>query len=196
MRLGLTGGMGCGKSTVGSILEDLGWIRVDTDEQVRGLLATDREVRTAIVGRWGRGVLENDRISRKRLASLVFGDAAALRALEEILHPRVREQWKSIAVRTEAEGGRVVVEIPLLFEKNLGGDFDATVCVAAPEALQLARLRERGVSGADARKRIRRQLPLDEKMRMSDFVITNAGPLAFLRRQVHLLNHELRRPAA
>lgn len=193
MRIGLTGGMGCGKSTVGTILEKFGWRRVDADVVVRELLSNDSETYAAVVETFGNCVVKDGKLSRKRLGALVFEDVEALQKLESILHPKVRRIWEGKVASATEDGVPILVELPLLFEKGLGDHFDATVCVAAPRPIQLKRLEERGVDREEAEKRIARQLPLDEKMRMSDFVVTNSGPLAFLVRQVHLLNNDLRR---
>lgn len=195
MVVGLTGGFGCGKSTVGRILADLGWTRIDSDEIVRELLTTDRAVQAAITDAFGPDVLDaGGAIDRRKLAGVVFADEAALRRLEDILHPRVRTMWQ--AARVASTSGRVVVEIPLLFEKGLEKEFDFTVCVASDPSVQAERLASRGFSPQEASRRIARQLPLAQKIERADFVLTNNGSLDFLRNQVTRLVDQLTRPAA
>lgn len=195
MVVGLTGGFGCGKSTVGRILADLGWTRIDSDEIVRELLTTDRAVQAAITDAFGPDVLDaGGAIDRRKLAGVVFADEAALRRLEDILHPRVRATWQ--AARAATTSGRVVVEIPLLFEKGLEKEFDFTVCVASDPSVQAERLASRGFSPQEASRRIARQLPLAQKIERADFVLTNNGSLDFLRNQVTRLVDQLTRPAA
>jgi dephospho-CoA kinase len=178
------------------MLAELGWTRVDSDEIVRDLLARDDNVKTAVGARFGAGVLSADgAINRRALADVVFADPEALSDLEAILHPRVRATWQA-AVAQHAGGGRLVVEIPLLFEKGLEKEFDFTVCVACDPGVQAERLASRGFSPQEASRRIARQLPLAQKIERADFVITNNGSLDFLRSQVTRLVEQLTRPAA
>jgi dephospho-CoA kinase len=184
MHLGLTGGMGCGKSSVLNFFSENGWHCVESDAVVRSLLENDSEVISAVRDRFGPNVVEGGKVNRASLGAAVFNDAAALRWLEELLHPRVRAQWQaSIAAHP-----RAVVEIPLLYEKNLENQFDLNVCVTAGLSTQLERLAKRGFSREQALARMARQLPLAEKEKRADVVISNNGTLDFTRMQVvHLL---------
>ena len=168
MILGLTGGMGCGKSTAARFFADHGFRRIDTDAIVR------TEVLTA-----------DGAINRAGLARAVFGDDAARLWLEALLHPRVRACWQ--AQVHEAPAAAWVVEIPLLFENGLENRFDFVVCVACSPSLQLARLEQRGMARTLAEQRISKQLPLVRKTELSDFVLSNDGTPEFLRQQVSLL---------
>lgn len=195
MRVGLTGGMGCGKSTVGRIFADLGWQRIDADEIVRRLLQEDADVIRAVRAALGPGVMDGrGALDRRRIATLVFEDSGALQRLEDILHPRVRATWQ--AAVAEPGAGNWVVEIPLLFEKGLEKEFDFTVCVASDPHVQAERLASRGLSPQEASRRMARQLPLVQKIERADFVITNNGSLAFLRDQVTRLVEHLTKPTA
>ena len=129
------------------------------------------------------------KVDRERLAGIVFNDSEELRWLENLLHPLVRNHWET-RVRAAPETFWVV-EIPLLFEKKLEKLFDFTVCVSASQSLQLARLREKGLTVDQARLRIDRQLPLDEKLSRADFVLSNNGSVEFLREQVSILKTEI-----
>ncbi len=190
MRIGLTGGMGCGKTAAVRVFSELGFSTAETDVLVRNLLDADPEVIAALRERFGPAIApEGGPVDRKALAATVFADAAALAWLEALLHPRVRAAWTALV---DAKPQRVwVVEIPLLFEKNLEKHFDFSVCVTASPAVQLARLAGRGFRADEAKARIDRQMRLSEKVDRADFVITNDGSLAFLRRQIGLLAQKL-----
>ena len=186
MNLGLTGGMGCGKSTAARFFADHGFRRIDTDVLVRTEVLTAPDVVASIGERFGRGVLTaTGAVDRAGLARTVFGDDAALRWLEALLHPRVRARWQ--AQLREASEAAWVVEIPLLFENGLENRFDFVVCVACSSSLQLARLEQRGMARTLAEQRISKQLPLARKTELSDFVLSNEGTPEFLWQQVSLL---------
>jgi dephospho-CoA kinase len=195
MVVGLTGGIGCGKSTAAGYFEELGWGRVDSDRIVRELLHDDAAVIAEVRRVFGDAVIGADgRVDRRRLAGAVFPDPAALGALEAILHPRVRARWKARVA--EPTPRNWVVEIPLLFEKGLEKEVDFTVCVASAPEVQAQRLAQRGLAPQEAAQRIARQLPLAQKIERADFVLTNNGSLDFLRDQVTRLSRRLVRSAA
>lgn len=195
MVIGLTGGIGCGKSAAARMFEDLGWGRVESDEIVRTLLRVDAEVHAAIRREFGEGVFGPDgAVDRRLMAAVVFPHPEALQRLEAILHPRVRAAWKACVTGPVPENW--IVEIPLLFEKGLEKEFDFTVCVASDPGVQAERLASRGLPPQEAAQRIARQLPLAQKIERADFVLTNNGSLDFLRDQVLRLTHQLMRPVA
>ena len=188
--IGLTGGIGCGKSTALGIFESLGAETFDSDSIVKELLDGDGEVRRCLTKRLGERIVGGlGKVDRERLAGIVFNDSEELRWLENLLHPLVRNHWET-RVRAAPETFWVV-EIPLLFEKKLEKLFDFTVCVSASQSLQLARWREKGLTVDQARLRIDRQLPLDEKLSRADFVLSNNGSVEFLREQVSILKTEI-----
>jgi len=188
--VGLTGGMGCGKSTVAALFAELGYRRLDADQVVRDELLTDPEVIACVRQQFGAGLLDGDgRIVRSRLADVVFRDDAALAWLEGLLHPRLRAKWA--ADFAAARGERIIAEVPLLFEKGLEKGFDFTVCVTTDSASQLRRLEQRGIPPELARQRLAKQLPLARKCELADFVLLNDGSLDFLREQVRYLAERL-----
>jgi len=191
MRVGLTGGIGCGKTTVVGFFREAGFRTVESDGIVRELLADDAELREALEGRWGREVFGGDgSVDRKAIARRVFGDEAELRWLEARLHPKVRERWtRALAAEPEADW---LVEIPLLFEKRLETEFDFTVCISSPDDVVESRMRDRGYSGREIELRRRRQMPLEQKRTRADFVLSNAGSLEFLNTQTTRLIGDLR----
>lgn len=186
MVIGLTGAIGCGKSTVGRLFSDNGLSRIDCDEIVRELLASDPEVISAVVEALGPSVLNQEGgLVRRAIASIVFADRSQLTVLEAILHPRVSARWKGAVA---ADPDRTwVVEIPLLFEKNLQKWFDFTICLACDRETQLERLTQRGMAPEEADQRIAVQLPLVRKVELADHILLNNGSLPFLSDQIHWL---------
>ncbi len=190
MIVGITGGMGCGKSTVARLLEQHGFRRLDSDELVRDRVLKDPEVLDALRTRFGSDVLKTDgSVDRAALAKKVFDNEAELRWLEELTHPSVFALWRA-AFASEPDA-RWVVEVPLLFEKRLENWFDFTVCVACSPALQLVRLEQRGVPRALAGQRISKQLPLAQKIELSDIVLWNEGSTTFLQAEIDRLAEAL-----
>lgn len=181
--VGLTGGMGCGKSTAAALFAELGFRRLDADRTVHEVLLPSAEVVTALRERFGDEIVRADgAVDRAKLGAVVFGDAEALAWLENLLHPRLRAHWDGIYAAAQDE--KFIVEVPLLFEKQLQNRFDFTVCVTTSSDLQLRRLEQRGVSPEIARQRLAKQLPLARKCELADFVLLNDGTLSFLREQV------------
>ncbi len=177
--------MGCGKSTVLGEFEQLGAAVLDSDGIVRDLLARCESTIHEVTSTFGREILNREgMIDRGKLAAMVFGNSEKVVCLESILHPKVREVW----TRFVADAcSLVVVEIPLLFEKNLEGNFDKTICLACSRDLQFQRLRGRGFSDSQIHMRLQRQLSLDEKMQRADIILLNNGSIEHLANQVKLL---------
>lgn len=182
MNIGLTGGIGCGKSTALEYFREAGAQTVETDAVVRDLLAGDRELIAEVRSAFGEGVIDAEgKVDRPELGRKVFHNSEALALLESLVHPRVREHW----TRMLSENHPVlIVEIPLLFEKDLQGHFSSTICVSSYPEVQSRRLKARGMSESQIQYRKQRQLDLEEKMRRSDTVIFNNGSLAHLKEQV------------
>jgi dephospho-CoA kinase len=186
MIAGITGGIGCGKSTVARALEVRGFRRLDSDQIVRDQVLVDPVVITALRGRFGAEVLHaGGTVNRAFLGAKVFADDGERLWLEELAHPRVFAAWRT-AFAAEPEA-RWAVEVPLLFEKGLENWFDFTICVACAPAQQLARLEQRGLPRVLAGQRISKQLPLARKIELSDFVLWNEGSPAFLEAEVDRL---------
>jgi len=185
LRVGLTGGLACGKTTVLEMLRDLGAATISADAIVHDLLESDQCVRESIRREFGEGVFdEAGRVDRALVADIVFRDDGARRALEAILHPEVRRRILKWMDRSEAEGRAVAVaEVPLLFEAGLEGDFDCTVAVTAEHPEQLNRLSNR-MPSRDVERRIAAQMPAEERARRADFVVANSGSLEELSERV------------
>jgi dephospho-CoA kinase len=185
MILGLTGGMGGGKSTAARFFEEAGFRRIDSDRIVRDELLVDPRVVEKIAARFPDVVNAQNEILRPELARHVFGNDAERMWLEELLHPLVYERWR--ALLATAPHDRWVIEVPLLFEQGLENWFDFIVCVSTSSANQLARLTERGIPQSLAGQRISKQLPLALKIEKADFVLSNDGTPDALRMQVNHL---------
>ncbi len=188
--VGLTGGMGCGKSTAAALFADRGFRQLDADRMVREEILPDPAVVAAIRAKLGESMLAADgSVRRDRVAAVVFKDPAALAWLEELLHPRVLARWRDIF--GQARGTAFIVEVPLLFEKGLENWFDFTVCVTTDSASQLRRLEQRGIPPELAHQRLAKQLPLARKCELADHVLLNDGSTDFLREQVNALADRL-----
>jgi dephospho-CoA kinase len=190
LMIGLTGGMGCGKSTAAARFAERGFRRLDADQMVRDDLLPSAEVAAAIRAKLGDPMLAADgSVRRDKVAEKVFNDPAALVWLEDLLHPRLLTKWRGIIAETQ--GTAFIVEVPLLFEKGLENWFDFTVCVTTNSESQLRRLEQRGIPRDQARKRIAQQLPLARKCELADHVLLNDGTPEFLREQVDALADRL-----
>lgn len=191
MRVGITGGLGCGKSTVVKIFGELGFRTLDSDDLVKAIYAEDGEVKALIRERFGEGVLdERGEIDRGCLAKKVFGDREALLWLENLVHPRVKRlRDKYIA---EAPDSWWAVEIPLLFEKKLEKEVDVIICLSARNDLQESRLSQKGINLEDVRSRVASQMPLEQKEKRADYVIYNNESIEELRKQVYALVKRLK----
>lgn len=193
--VGLTGGIGSGKSEVTRRLAARGAVIVDADVIAREVVEPGTPGLAQVVQAFGRDVLAADgSLDRDALASVVFGDDDARRRLNAIVHPLVGARtMELIAAAGAADPHAVVInDVPLLVEAGLQGRYEVVIVVAAAPETQLRRLVEqRGMSEADARARIDAQAPLSAKLAAADIVITNEGDLAALDAQVEQVWRDL-----
>jgi dephospho-CoA kinase len=185
VRVGLTGGVASGKSTVSAILAELGAVVIDADLIAREVVARGTPGLDAVVAEFGPGLLTADGdLDRPAMGALVFGDPDARRRLEAIIHPLVHR--RSAELEEEAGDGAVVVhDIPLLAEVGRAGSFDAVVVVDAPAELQVSRMvDDRGWTRADAESRIAAQATRDDRLAIATYVVDNTGTRDALRAQV------------
>ena len=184
--LGLTGGVGMGKSTAAGFFSQHGTRVVDTDEIARELSRPGQPALAEIQAQFGPNILAPDgSLNRAALAHVVFNDPTALKRLEAILHPRIRNAWQSQVKSWRQENCAVaIVVIPLLFETLAENQFDKIVCVACSPESQLERLRLRGWSDIQIRQRIAAQMPVDQKVARSHFVVWTEGSLEAHRHQI------------
>jgi dephospho-CoA kinase len=175
--IGLTGGIGSGKSTVAQFLRELGATVIDADEGARAAVEPGTTGFEKVVAEFGDEFVTDGKLDRARLAELVFErDPDARRRLNSIVWPLVRE-WMAER-QQEAQERResvVVLEVPLLFEGGLHATMDAVIVVYIPSQLEVRRLMEKGYTEEQARARMSAQLSLEEKARQADYVIDNSG---------------------
>lgn len=184
MVLGLTGGIGCGKSAALAMFARLGFNVVDADQLARAVLARP-DISRQLVARWGQEALGADGLpDRAWIGRKVFGVPAELAFLEALVHPEVaRLRQAAVADATKHH----VVEIPLLFEKGLEAEYDCVICVACSDDVRLARLEARGLARLDAQARINSQIHIGQKVMKSSYVLWNDGDLPALESQVKRL---------
>ena len=176
--LGLTGGIGMGKSTSGQLFRARGVPVVDTDDLARQVVEPGQPALAEVLAAFGLEFAGPDgQLRRDELAQRVFADPAARRRLEEILHPRIRALWRAQTETWRAEGLPVsVVVIPLLFETKAEAELDATICVACSAVTQQQRLRTRGWSIEQIQQRLQAQWPAETKIQRADYLVwTEAG---------------------
>ncbi len=193
MRIGLTGGIAAGKSTVSKYWQELGGAEVaviESDELAHRTLEPGTATWEAVVKEFGREILMSDnKVDRKKLGKIVFEDEQRRQALNDIVHPVVREMWRERLSELAATGvaREAVVVVPLLYEVGAEDEFDHVVVVACSEVTQMSRLMSRGIGEQQARARVMSQWPMPQKMERGDFVIWNDGTLPVLQRQAELV---------
>jgi dephospho-CoA kinase len=184
LRIGLTGGIGSGKSTVSALLAEHGARIVDADVLARDAVAPGSPGLAAVVDAFGDGVLADDgSLDRPALAAVVFGDPSARATLDGIVHPLVRARAAEL-ITAMPDDAVVVQDIPLLVETGQAGSFDLVLVVEADLATRVARLVERGLSPEDARARIAAQATDEQRRAVADVVLDNSGALEHLAEQV------------
>lgn len=177
--IGVTGGIGAGKSSVSALLAERGAVVVDADAITRDLQRPGQPVFEAIVERFGTGVVAADgTLDRPGLASIVFADAEALAELNRLVHPAVGAAIADAIAAHAGSDAVLVLDVPLLVEsKSLGTDVSGLLVVDCPVEVAVERLvTQRGMDEADARARIARQAPREERLARADHVIDNSGP--------------------
>jgi dephospho-CoA kinase len=185
--IGLTGGIASGKSTVATILKQLGATVINADELSREVVQPGNEAWKEIVGTFGADILQSDQtLDRKKLRTMVFNSPEARKKLEAIIHPKVRALAEE-RIRELAAAGRsiIVYEVPLLFEGQLHLWLRPVILVASDVNTQKQRLRDRDhLTDTEAQQHIDAQMSLDEKRKLADYVIENNGSLDDLEHQV------------
>ena len=188
LRVGLTGGIASGKSTVARLFGELGADVIDTDGISRALVVPGSKALDQIVERFGKGVLTAEgTLDRRRLRTIVFADPAGRRELEAILHPPIRAEAMARAAASTAP--YVILVVPLLFETGFDRLVDRRLVVDCPESQQIDRLIARdGISATEARAMLAAQMPREERKRRADDCIDNSGSLESTRARVRELH--------
>lgn len=189
IKIAITGGIACGKSTVATMLLEAGVPVCDADDLSREALTTGSPQFRRVIELFGAAMLQpNGELDRAALAARVFSDMTGRKRLEEIVHPVVLDGWTRWLEAREEEGCPLAtVVIPLLFEGGFTKGWDAIICVTASKAVQMERLEARGHTEQEARQRIVSQMFVREKECRSDFVIINNSSTGILRRQIDTL---------
>lgn len=192
LKVGLTGGIGSGKSEVSRRLASMGAMVIDADKIAREVVEPGTDGLARIVEMFGAEVLREDgSLDRERLGSIVFADSGKLASLNGIVHPLVGARVAELQ-RQADDGAIVVYDVPLLAENNLAPMYDVVVVVDAADEIRLARLVElRGMSEQDARARIAAQAGREDRLRLADLVIPNEGSLEDLETRVEEVWAEL-----
>ena len=191
--LGLTGGIGSGKSMVAEMFTQLGAEVIDADRLAREVVEPGEPALADIIRTFGPDILGDDgRLDRAKLAGIIFADAEARSRLNAITHPRIRQRMNDEVARRRSRPGLLLLDIPLLYENARTDQVEKVIVVWVDPRTQLRRLTERsGLSAAEAQRRIASQMPLDEKRARADFVIDNTGTPQETRRQVEAIYRQL-----
>ncbi len=200
LRVGLTGGIATGKTTVGLMLVELGCHLIDSDRITHELFEPGQPVHREVVAAFGTSAAGPDgRINRSVLGGIVFGDPEARATLNAIVHPAVIERQQAWLKEMEAADppGIAIVDAALMIEVGTYKNYDKVIVVTCAPEIQKQRLRLRsGLSEEEIERRIASQMPMPEKVKHADFVIDNSGDRAQTRRQVQEVNSKLRELAA
>ncbi len=185
-RIGLTGGIGSGKSTVAAMFADHGAEVIDADVIAREVVAPGSEGLQAVVEEFGPRVLSPDGgLDRAALADIVFSEPASRERLNAIVHPRIAARTAELMAAVP-DGAVLIHDVPLLAELGLQGAYDLVVVVDAPDERRVERLVARGLSEPDARARIAAQATRERRLAIADIIIDNSGDLESLRQQVRM----------
>jgi dephospho-CoA kinase len=200
LKVGLTGGIATGKTTVGRMFIDLGCHLIDSDEITHQLFEPGQDVHAAVIKAFGPTIVRPDgTIDRKILGEIVFKDSAARAKLNALVHPAIiRRQQEFLAevARTDPHG-LAIVSAALMVEVGTYKNYDRVIVVSCPPEMQRARLKSRsGLSDQQIEDRISAQMPMVEKVKYGDYVIDTSGDLDNTRRQVVEVNSKLRESAA
>lgn len=192
-KIAVTGGLSSGKSSVCRFFKELGAYVVSADEIVHQLLSSETGIIRQVINLLGNDIAEEGSIDRSRVAEKVFNNARLLQALEDILHPAVREKtFAHYRQAIAAQAPLFVAEVPLLFETGSEKDYDYTICVTADSEISLKRFQSsKGYGNEEYQSRMARQLSPRDKCAKADFIIHNNGSLTDLKQAVSDIYHQL-----
>jgi dephospho-CoA kinase len=195
--IGMTGGIGSGKSSVAEMFKDEGAYVIDFDYLARVVVEPDTPAWRDIVDYFGPEIISPDRtLNRSKLAEIVFSDAKSRKALEGFTHPRIFKERDILIkdIKKKDPKAIVIVDIPLLFELSLKKKFDKVILVYVSRDVQIKRAVKRGVlAKEEVEKRLQAQISIEEKKLLSDYIINNEGSLKYTRDQVRKVTHELKK---
>ena len=195
--IGLTGGIGSGKSSVAEMFKDEGAYVIDFDYLARVVVEPDTPAWRDIVDYFGQEILSPDRtLNRSKLAEIVFSDAQSRKALEGFTHPRIFEKRDTLLkdIKTKDSQAIVIVDVPLLFELSLNKNFDTIILVYVSRDVQIERAIKRdALLKEEVEKRLKAQINIEKKKLLADYIINNEGSLKNTRDQVRKVTHELKK---
>ena len=191
--IGITGGLACGKSEVGRILEEMDFSVCDADRVAHDLMKKGTPVYQQVVDHFGTRILSGDgEISRPLLGTIVFENPAEREVLNGLVHPAVRKNLESWIAEARQNNNNAAILVPLLFESGMESlDWDAVLCISSSEDLILHRLENRGLARNEAELRVASQMQLAEKERRSDYVVPNNGTLEELKEYTRATVHRI-----
>lgn len=193
----LTGGIGSGKSSIAKMFKDEGAYVIDFDYLARVVVEPDKPAWKKIIDYFGPEILSPDRtLNRSVLAEIVFSDIKSRKALEGFTHPRIFEKRDTLIkdIKKKDPKAIVIVDIPLLFELSLKKKYDKVILVYVSRDVQIKRAIKRGVLTKEGvEKRLKTQIPIEEKKLLSDYIINNEGSMKDTRDQVRKVVHELKK---
>ena len=196
MIIGVTGSIGCGKSTVLDLFRGAGWRTADADAICRSLYDDPAgEFAAACRERWGEKFFRDRRFDRAAVARVVFADPEELRRLTALIYPHLERELDEFALRARRDKVNAAVEVPLLFENGMEKRFDAVLTVWAPAELRHERLRKyRNFDDAEIRRREALQMDADEKLERADYALVNSGSAAELKAQFEAFLSQIEQP--
>lgn len=192
--IGLTGGIGTGKSTVESIFQELGAYVIDADNIVH-LLYTEEDVKKKIRQLFGEEVFSEGKVDRKKVAKIVFSDIEKRRALEQLIHPKVERRIKDWLkdLKEKDKDAIAIVSVPLMIETGSYKRYEKVVLVYAPKEKQIERLLKKGYTVEEAINRIEAQMDIEEKLKFADYVIMNTSTIQKLRKEVERVFNDIKK---
>lgn len=188
IRVGLTGGIGSGKSTVARCFQEFGIPVYYADDEAKKLMHSSKVIRKRLVSEFGDAVYEKNELNRQYLASLIFNDPEKLKTINSIVHPEVRNHFAKWVKKQDAP--YVIQENAILLENDFRTQFDCIILVIAPEQLKMERLIQKGIKKEDILNRMKNQWPDERKILLADFLIENVD-LKHTRQQVKELHKKL-----
>ena len=193
LHIGLTGGIGCGKSTVLNIFKSLGCLTIDTDAICHEIYDNNKKFKTEIISRWGNKILDkNKRIVRKEIAEKVFNNKNELKWLNNLIHPLIFEEVEMRTTNASTDIDLIIYDVPLLFEVNWENFFSIIISVWSPPPIQKERLKKRNWNTKEIRNRINSQYSNDLKLEKADFGIINSDSKKILIKQCKYILQKLR----
>lgn len=186
-RIGLTGNIGSGKTTVASCFEILGIAVFNADKQAKLLMNKDVNLKQSLIAEFGKEVFLNNELNRKYLSKLAFNDDLVLKRLNALVHPVVQEAFEKWSI--QQSGAYVIKEAAILFESNTYQSLDAIICISCPEEIRLKRILKRDdLSEKDVRQRMSHQWAEEKKISLSDYTITNDNSFLVMPQILHVHN--------